>query len=570
MKRIVIALLIAALVMPVFAQQTAPASILSTVTSSLFENAIDEQFQANGKFGTLDKDLFYAALGNPGQERAVDAALAGNLLFGYYFSGETPVSLYGSGFATRPVNRPIKTGTETVPTYSNVNVTVGTTTTGFPWISSSTATTYTDALFARTWNAGAQALAKFGTSVVGLQVSMNVDNSALDTGVANDYFRNVVVTTNANTAPALAAPVTALDYTLTASINNLNPAGLPGPGGNGVYTSSNALRVGIPFAMQTGDMEHRGRLTVALLNNDQSGAFTATQSAHAITAGAASEDDIVMNITSKTGATEVDLSYGLRMPAGDSGNLLVFGIFGGFDINTRKYTYDETLRPYDLSVLTAKTAITGGTQTVQNDTYKNGLDFTIGLTGGKIVKTNPLSGMDLRFGPSAYLAFAGDTAAQYTGRTSYTRPLNAEGALDTATAYNTTTVVVSGKPATTTNLYMGLSFPMAMTFMPKDWKFGLILGATPSFDTTIQTSTTSSETTVTTVVNTTGDTTNSTTISTVTNTATESKNVFYIFTENHRFGITLPLDGGARIDVLMNGNLLNFESFTIQAIIPLP
>ncbi|MCX7039498.1 MAG: hypothetical protein NT005_10265, partial [Spirochaetes bacterium] len=64
MKRVIVFLLLAALAGPAFAQFV-PGSMENGLTMGLFENEIDQAFQANPDFGLFASDFLFAGLGNP-------------------------------------------------------------------------------------------------------------------------------------------------------------------------------------------------------------------------------------------------------------------------------------------------------------------------------------------------------------------------------------------------------------------------------------------------------------------------------------------------------------------------
>ncbi len=579
MKRILVALLlIAALAGPAFGQDV-PESMENGITMGLFENEIDLAFQANPDFGLYDQNFLFAGLGNPvsGVPNFTSLTTWGTLgtaplRLGFFMAGSLPISLYTSMDYTDLATRTI-VGDYTTNTTATVNVVSGTTTTQHRWINQSSAFSPTDSVMFSDYAFDIQALSKLGPATFGLYIYTDGDNSASDTGAANGFFSSLVDTFNYNASAGGEIPVATLNYTITKSTTNIDSTALPGAGGMGEYTFDDTLRFGIPFAMRTGDLEHVAYLDATFGSSDGSAAYSLVESLHTNTAGGASVDDITLNLTSKTNSTDIDLAYEFTLPIDASGNEWVATVDLGLGLDGNEYTFDRTNRPYNLSVLATKTALTGGTHVVWNETYANSVGITANLGGSRIFAFEPASGIVFKVGPKAGLGISSSSnsgAAWLTGRTSYTQTLDAAGALDATVAYNHTTDTVTGDPGKRFTLTASCDLPMGLVVLPEDWKFGFMLGATPSASLATSFDTSSTLVTQTTVVNYTGTTANSTTI-TSTAVSPASKTTIYntTFSENHYLGITIPFDGGVRFDARLNGNLLNFESFTVQAFIPL-
>jgi hypothetical protein len=579
MKRVIVLLLLAALAAPAFAQFV-PGSMENGMTMGLFENEIDQAFQANPDFGLFANSFLFAGLGNPmsglwvlgnpfGEADAFDTTFTAPLKIGYYMAGSLPISFYSSADFTALAARHIL-GTTTANTYATEPVVTGTTTTNYRWLQESEEFTSTDVIRASAWQADLQALTKLGPAVFGLYLYLDADNSAADLALADGYFVDYTNTFNDTTSAPGVIPVVALDYTISGSIKNVNPAAPPAPLASGLYAFLDTFRVGVPFAMRTGNLEHRAYVDLTFGSTDSSAAYSVVESAHALNAGGAAVDDQTLDITSKTTSTDIAAHYGLAIPAGAAGNEWRATLNLNVGLNGREYAYDDLLRPYNLSVLAAKTALAGGSHTVVSSTYAAGIDFGVTLGGARVFAFEPAKGIAFRFAPS--LSFGFDSiggAARLTGRTGYTAPLDAAGAVDATVAYNTVTTTVTGDPAKSCSITVGAGLPMGLTLKPVDWKFGFILGATPAASVTATTLTSSGETTTVTTVNTTGATVNTTAITSTIATPNSTSTMDYSFSEDHYIGITVPFDGGVRFDARLNGSLLNFESFTIQAFVPL-
>jgi hypothetical protein len=575
MKRVIVFLLLVALAGPAFAQFV-PGSIENGLTIGLFENEIDQAFQANPDFGLFAKDFLFAGLGNPlsgvfsfNDPDAWDEGFTPPLRIGYYMAGSLPISFYSSvDFAALAARQILGTTTNNI--YGTEPVTTGTTITGYEWLQRSDVLVPIDVIRAATWQADLQAMTKLGPAVFGLYLFAGADNSDADNLGDEDFFVDYTYTFNDLTSLPGVIPVSALDYTISGRFENVDPASLPIVGSSGLYAFDDTFRVGVPFAMRTGSLEHRAYLDLTFGSSDSSAAYSVVESAHALNAGGASVDDQTLAITSKTTNTDIVAAYGLSIPAGAAGNEWQASLIVNVGLNGQEYAYDDLVRPYDLSVLATKTGLVGGTHTVVTATYAAGFDFSATLGGARVFAFEPGKGIAFRFAPSVSFGFESiGGPARITGGTGYTAPLDAAGAVDATVAYNTATTAVTGDPAKSSVISFGASLPMGLTLKPADWKFGFILGATPAASVTSTTSTSSGETTTTTIVNTTGATTNSTNIGSTINVPNSTSTIDYAFSEDHYIGITVPFDGGVRFDARLNGSLLNFESFTIQAFIPL-
>ncbi|MBN2874817.1 MAG: hypothetical protein JXM71_06960, partial [Spirochaetales bacterium] len=332
MKRTLVALLlVAALAAPAFGQFV-PGSMQNGMTMGLFENEIDQAFQANPDFGDYDASFLFAGLGNPlsGVEDdsipfyfndydAFDTGFNTPLRLGYYMAGSLPLSLYTSmdigALSARDIISDYTTTTTAVSA-----VVDGTTTTNHRWTDLSTTVTPTDTILFSDYAVDLQALVKLGTAITGLYINVAGDNSPADVAAANGYFASSVATHNYNSAAGGEVPVATLDYTVTQSTTNINPAGLPAAGAAGVYSFDDTIRVGVPFSMRTGDMEHVAYLDATIASTDDSAAYSYVETLHADSVGGASVDDDTLAITSKTSATDVSLTYELTLPAGDGGD----------------------------------------------------------------------------------------------------------------------------------------------------------------------------------------------------------------------------------------------------------
>jgi len=554
------------------------------MTMGLFDNEIDFAFQANPDFGLYDQNFLFAGLGNPisgtgtfNELDAFDTTLTTPLSLGYFMAGSLPISIFTSVDFTDLINRSIAQDYSTTVAGAPVAVLSGTTTTNHNWIAQTTAYTPSGKILFRSYDADIQALTRLGPATTGIYVNLTANDSAADTAVANGYNTTIVDTYSYNTAAAGVAPTIATNYSTTKVAVNYNPADIATvtAGDTGIYSVSNTLRFGIPFAMRTGDIEHQAYLDATFGGANASGSYSLVETAHADPAalGANPTNDRSLSITSETTSNTFVLNYQIKLPAGENEDRWFAGLNADIGTNGKNdYAYDYLRRPYDLSVVAVKTALAGGFHEVSTETYKSVMDFSIALSGGRIFAFQPASAITFKFAPTLSLGVSSNSnsnAAYVTSSSYYSQDLNATGAYD-ATTYTRTDTTVSGDPSKSVALSTTASLPMGLVVMPESWKFGFIMGASPTAMVVSTTNSTSTLVTTTTTTDYTGDTVSATDISISTvSPVQKTSSLVTTFSEEHYIGITIPLDGGVRFDARLNGNLLTFETFTIQALIPL-
>ena len=200
MKRMILVLIVAALAVPsAFAQFVGPfvppfvpGSMEYGMTVGLFENEIDQAFQANADFGAFANNFLFAGLGNPTAGlgtftgvTAFNATFNPPVRLGYYMAGSMPISLYSSMDFTAftPITGRSILGTTTTPTYGPVaTVTSGTTSTVYNWVQSSFTDVATNVKLANPTEIDANfvipAGAATGTQTVTVTNSSGTSNSA--------------------------------------------------------------------------------------------------------------------------------------------------------------------------------------------------------------------------------------------------------------------------------------------------------------------------------------------------------------------------------------------------------
>ena len=581
MRKLIVVVGVLACMLPAAAQViSVPGSLENGLTAGMFENEVDYAFGACPEFGGFAKDFIFAGLANPMagfapylEFTAFDTTFSSPLMFGYYSPKLLPVPF--SGFATvnfnQLDNRDIPVD-KTVPTYSTKPVISGTTTTDVPWISSSATTGFTDVFVTDFWTTQFQGLTRIGPAVVGLQFFMNKDNQAGDVTGAEAFFSETTTTVYDDTAGAGVNPNPLLDYTRTETTRNIDPLGpLPVAGAAGLYAFTTDIRFGVPFAMKTGALDHRAALGLAFESTDASAEYADVESAHTYNAGGAAVNEDALTVVSTPGTSRLTLDYELRLPAGSSaGNEWRAGASLGLDVNSDKYSYDHVDRNYNLSVLAAKTGIAGGTHERSISTYSSTLDFDLNLLGSRMFEFAIGSGITYRFAPTLGLGVAttsnGEQALE-TGRVSYTQVLDASGVYNGA-AYARTTIAVTGSPASTQSLGLGLALPMGLKVKPTGWPFSLMFGAEPSMNLTMTRSTTAGTTSTATVDTVTGGTVTATTITPTISTPVTTTENRYRFSEEHYIGLSFAFGSGVRLDAALIGSLLDINTFVIQAVIP--
>ena len=582
MKKLLFVLVMLGCLLPAAAQViSVPGSLEKGLTAGTFENEVDFSFGASPAFGDFDKSLIFAALGNPMagfspyiEYTAFDSTFSFPLMFGYYSPKLLPVPF--SGFAALEFDALDNRGIphdSAVPTYSTKPVDSGTTTTNVAWTSGSVETLYTYLTLTDYWTTQFQALTRIGPAVLGFQLYLNKDNQDGDVAGAEAYFSETTTTAYHDTAGVDLDPVPELDYTSTEVVRNVDPAAaLPAAGDAGLYAFTTDIRFAVPFAMKTGAADHRAALGLTIQSTDASAEYSDVESAHVHTAGGAAVNEDALSVTSTPSTVRISLDYELRLPArSGGGNIWMAGISADLGVNSNDYSFDHVNRDYNLSVLDVKTGIAGGTHESYVSTYSSTLDFDLDLTGSRTFDFAVGSGVAYRFAPTLGLGFTttsnGEQALE-TERVSYTQVLDANGDYDGVTAYDRTTIAVTGDPAYTRSFGLGLALPTGLKLKPAGWPFSLLLGAEPSMNVATTRSTTAGTTSTATVDTITGDTVNATTITPTISSPVTTQQMTYRFSEEHYIGVSFTFDGGVRLDAALIGSLLDINNFVIQGVIP--
>jgi len=537
MKRSLVVLLLAsALIVPAFGQDV-PWSLQNLLTAGTTYNEIDQAFHANADFGAYADSFIFGGLGNPGLDIRASTAITSPARFGYYMAGSFPLSLYSSVSLTAAANRPL---------YDSAVV-------------GNVTTTPTESILFRDHSISAQALAKLGPATVGLYIKSTADNSALDVIGSAAKFATVVTRVLDGTV---------YDYSVTESTTN-SATGLGAGTGNEDRIGS--LQFALPFAMKTGDLEHRAAVGATFGWKDKSLVYELSETAHAVTNGGTIED-LSIKTTDKKSDTGLSLDYTLLIPAGKASDKWIAKAQFGMGIHSGEYESVTRELPYDATTLNQKTAIAGGSQDNDVRTFASTTDMSGSLTGGRSFSYQPASAVSFVFVPSLSMAVSnivnGGNTYEAT-RIAFTQTLNAGGTHD-GSGYTRTTTTTTGTPGSALSIGGTLSLPMGLTVKPEGWKFGFLLGAMPALSMTAITTTTDTfGNTVTSETFTGGAVSASATVTTAGPAANKSTRIVPSFAETHFIGITVPFGGGARFDAQLNGNLLAFESFTIQALIPL-
>lgn len=586
MKRLVTALALSALVLGAWGQGLllgfdGASSLESQITGGLSLNEIDSSFTFQSDFGSVGNPfIFGGVVGNPGLLTNSGSTTIYRL--GYFQSGSLPYSGFGA-FSVGNRTNAIPGKSSSVPSGVNtVNVVSGATTTTYTWYTNSTDSTYSLPSALNSYYAYGQGFLKVAGITTGLVVESNPSWSATDTAAASGYYLDQVRRRYYNSAGAGVAPTTVLNDTLETVTKNINTAGLPGAGGNGVYSTSSNLYFGIPFAMKTGDLEHTAELSLDFIGTDRSGDYSVTQSAYASTTYGipANITDETLTLESKTSQVQIGAAYRLALPPllKALGGKFYAGLSVLDAISGQTYTFDDITKPYTTGgTANTKTAAAGGTHVSRVDTYAASNYINIVAMAAHGIELAPLEDTAIALLPTFSISYANDgnnafatPAGVLTERVAYTETLNSSFVNDGTTAYTKTTTSYTGSSAKRDTFKVDLQLPSSFKTKPSGWPIGFLAGATGSLDFSWRTDTTGAQTTTTKTENLTGSTVNSTTTSTTSATPTMSSVFTGTFSEAHSFGIFMPFQGGMRADLRLNGsNLLILDNLTLQLYVPL-
>lgn len=581
MKRFLFLLLLLGLLLaPAFAQfvdQSYPFSLENGLTAGTFFNEIDQSFQVTADFGAYNHGLLFAGLGNPAsglgaynEERAWDTSLLNSTLrAGYYMIKPFPLSVYTHMQLSRLTAR-TNPGVFITEDWQNHLVSSNT----VQW-SRETVTKKTPGLaFIKDYELGLQGIMKLGPGVLGVYLGIAADNGLTDNAAAPAAFADTVHSFRVNLSNSGDPLDVKEDYTRSIMLKNYDLANAA----SGGFSRTNTFSLLVPYAMRIGSMEHRFYADLGLDLFDNSSEYSVVESAHRETAGGVANADSEGFIKDSSSLFGMALGYGIIIPTGDKGDLWKAGARIGLAIGSSKFESEAIERLYDLSTTGSKTGVAGGTRGSVEKTYKATVYTDFNLNGSRLFNYQVAGGVNFRLEPGLGLSIAGgqidgdnlplrgfEAIIETTGSVT----LGANGS-PTNDPYIVLSTERTGKETSEIRFGIALEAPMGLELKPEGWKFGILMGARPRLDFVIRGETSAS-------VHQKGSGKSITGGSVVQGPytiqeaapANTSWSFIPLLSESHYIGITVPFAGGARLDARINGNLLEFENFAIQAVIPL-
>lgn len=605
-------------------------SVQAYTSFGLFMNAldgaanVDEQGMGPG-FSELENKYVFGGLANINREEADQTFTAGSgapLLLGYMSPGDFRWSAF-SGTWFDPAANQAKSesilGGETTET-----VVDGTDSTDYVWYETETTIEYTDRVISDEFTKYGQFITQLGPANVGFVLGVGADNAFN----SNNVFTETT-TYQYNDAGAGNIPTPKVDYTSTYTDadyatggGKTTSYGLEIP----VYmeTGDLAHSASLGFELERTDLSTSQTLAYTVpadntvnpldgggnVNDTDLGAFGFT---NAVPAAAANQFTQVPEFGSTTIGTvmPIDLDYTLYMPmlGEHEDNRLMGGISANAVLRGATSSTTEIWQLYDFTVGGDATESTRS-EYEQTDELGTGLGGQVELMGGHSFYFEPADGITLGVEPGVSGSYGwgvgydsgnndvsdGVTVAQWApadatiaSATTVTRTDNdADGAftsaVDTVTTVETRyqdAVIVGGAVTDRidlTQISADFVLPASVRIQPGDWSFAVVLGSRPSVSftqTTLSGSPDQSADTTSTVDGA-GDPVGGTTVDAL------SAQETYSYTEwswnaeaEHRIGLNMMLPAGVTVDVALNlstgvANILDFQDFVIQAIVPLP
>ncbi|UTC47633.1 hypothetical protein [Treponema vincentii] len=576
-----------------FAELGAPNSLESALTSGVFDNEFDTQFTPNADFGTYDQHFIYGGLGNPfaGKDAADKTSsrsgiqawtkqlfdAEGPMRFGYYMPGKLPMSFFASfgagvvdslGNYSKLITERPKAKTETEWTDESRTQLVSVTQTGY----------YLKPLFEKS-RFNFQYLIGVGTGlnlVTGLQFEYERGNwqtgSTPHSGGNWQWWDKAYTKVTRNNADDAALSYTenkkGLDASVAPSIidtssllNNLRIAPYKAAASTGdVFT------IKIPVAFSLAGLNHVAALSVKTDLENAGGAYYFKQNGE--------EKDYTSTITNLK--NEIRGEYGIEIPAADRDSDS-WSVNAGieFDIKTKmeRWNYNYTASGVN---------VTGKYAADQKPAFA----FKFDVTGARMLKfVSPQRSIRFNIKPTLkFEVITGMAKRLIAGHDfrdeGYDTTVTASGSVNgTKVTHSRITKGERGTAIIRTEFTSTASVPMGLKILPEGWKVGFLLGATPEFWYKVTTAFDDSSKyqnpsiTEQNTVNGADDGTGYTNEAKYPGNIAigESLNTDYTwgFSERHTIGLTVPFEGGAHLDIRVNGNLLDIEGFAVQAFIPL-
>ena len=564
------------------------ASLENTLTSGVFDNEFDTQFTPNADFGSYGQHFIYGGLGNPGAGKAAGEEASKDvdsttkkpgisglqafgtkmfneespMMFGYYMPGKLPMSFFASfGGSAITIGRP-KSTTKTEWKDESRTKKVSVTKTGY----------YTQPLFEKS-DFKFQYLIGIGTGwnlVSGLQFEYNRENDKGSLSSWTDWknlYSKVTHTNYSNPADSYTEYKKGLTGTSAPSIVDasslLNNLRLKGD--ETVTSSTDNFTFRVPVAFSTGSLNHVAALKIGTKLTNKGGAYYRKQDSREH-----SYKSSIVTLRSTLGA-----SYSIEIPAADrDGDSWSVGtdVTLGFNTTSNRWTYSYT-----------KPGVNAFGKYAQ--THKPSLDFAFKVEGSRMLKfASPKQSLRFNLKPTASFevatGLAGATKDDVTYRTTgYDANITASGTVNGTKV--THRKITKGEKADeiVTAFTSTASVPMGLKILPEGWKVGFLLGATPEVSYRVVTKYSgtdrykSPEITEKNTIN--GSDvpgsgyTNKAKYPSNTAEVDNERTFHWNFKEKHTIGLTVPFEGGAHLDVRVNGSLLTIEGFAIQAFIPL-
>lgn len=561
-----------------FAELGAPNSLENALTGGVFDNEFDSQFTPNADFGTYNQHFIYGGLGNPlaGQQAAKShtsspgsglKAWAKQLFdtdtpmtFGYYKPGTLPMSFFASfGVQTAILDRP-KAKTETEWTDENRTKMVSVTKTGY----------YLKPLFEKS-RFNFQYLIGLGTDlnvVTGLQFEYEGgnDKGSLSNWNEWDAYYNKTVRKNYDDSAlsytehkkGLGASDAAGIIDASSLLNNLRIGAKPAK----AFTKD-AFTFKVPVAFSMGGLNHVAALSLKTDLTNSGGAYYFKQNGEV-----KNYKSTITNLTN-----EIRGEYGVEIPAADrDGDSWSVNAGIQFDVKTK-------LERWAYSYKTA--AVNAAGKYVANQ--KPAVAFQFDVTGARMLKfASPQRSIRFNMKPTLELKVkTGMANAANQFRTDgYDTKVTASGSVNgTKVTHSKVTKGERGTSVTRTEFTTTASVPMGLKILPDGWKVGFLLGATPKVSHTVtvvsdgtskhKNASITEKNTVNGADDGTGYENKAKYPSNIATDKVTDKTYEWEFSEKHTIGLTVPFEGGAHLDIRVNGSLLNIEGFAIQAFIPL-
>lgn len=567
------------------------ASLENTLTSGVFDNEFDTQFTPNADFGSYGQHFIYGGLGNPGAGKAAGGEAEKDvdktpgplpsglkafgtkmfdkdnpMMFGYYMPGKLPMSFFASFGRTGDLPRH-KGSTKTVWTDENRTKKLSVTKTGY----------YAKPLFDKS-DFKFQYLIGIGTGwnlVTGLQFEYDSENNSTNTSAwASKYKKE---TRTHYTDPSLSytkymkgyesAPFTEVQDALSL-LHNLRKGAAGVVSGSDVATTDK-FSFRVPVAFSTGSLNHVAALKVGTELKNNGGAYYSKQDGKEI-----SYKSSIVGLRNTLTA-----GYDIEIPAADrDGDSWSVGTSFtlGFNTKSNRWTYSYTKQGVSTFGKYAQT-------------HKPSLDFAVKVEGSRMLKfASPKQAIRFNMKPTAsFKVLAGlkkwdddaDKIKYYDG--GYDPNVTAYGTVNGTKVTHSKITKGQRRENIVTAYTSTASVPMGLKILPENWKVGFLLGATPEVSYTVVTTSSyedmkspyksKTETEKNTINGKDAGTgyTNKAKYPSDTAEVGNDREFHWNFKETHTIGLTIPFEGGAHLDVRVNGNALSIEGFAIQAFIPL-